>query len=262
MQYCPSLESAKIPFTLPMTETKTTVLVFGFSFPFSAGFQGKSGFSFAKKWFLFLASVLPKRRGWGICPRRGGGCMPTPNMTGRRFHRTTEVIPRRPWKSQSRFASRPIQLSINKGMRGARARARHDVALPPFISIVPSPGRPVVFRCKKSKEIQHKELWAPKTPPPLKILYVGLFPVFWREKRPQHKELRGQRSLEGGGGSGRGGFLPKLFMFMLVFGSWRIKFLPQGASKYAPRPPGLPWKMPLARYGGGEYHFHLEDRMS
>ena len=29
------LESAKIPFTLPMSKTKTMVLVFGFSFPFS-----------------------------------------------------------------------------------------------------------------------------------------------------------------------------------------------------------------------------------
>ena len=46
-----TLESAKIPFTLPMAKTKTMVLVFGFSFPFSAGFQGKSGFSFGKKWF-------------------------------------------------------------------------------------------------------------------------------------------------------------------------------------------------------------------
>ena len=45
------LESAKIPFTLPMGKTKTMVLVFGFSFPFSAGFQGKSGFSFGEKWF-------------------------------------------------------------------------------------------------------------------------------------------------------------------------------------------------------------------
>ena len=34
-------ESAKIPFTLRMAKTKTMVLVFGFSFPFSAGFQGK-----------------------------------------------------------------------------------------------------------------------------------------------------------------------------------------------------------------------------
>ena len=31
----------------------------------------------------------------------------TPNMTGQRFHRTTEVIPCRPWKSRSPFASRP-----------------------------------------------------------------------------------------------------------------------------------------------------------
>ena len=29
-----------------MAKTKTMVFVFGFSFPLSAGFQGKSGFSF------------------------------------------------------------------------------------------------------------------------------------------------------------------------------------------------------------------------
>ena len=62
----PTLESAKIPFTLRMAKTKTMVLVFGFSFPFSAGFQGKSGFSFGRKWFYFLVSVLPQRRGWGL----------------------------------------------------------------------------------------------------------------------------------------------------------------------------------------------------
>ena len=45
------LEGAKIPFTLPTAKTKTMVLVFGFNFPFSAGFQGKSGRSFGKKWF-------------------------------------------------------------------------------------------------------------------------------------------------------------------------------------------------------------------
>ena len=57
------VEGAKWPFTLPMAKTKPMVLVFGFSFPFSAGFQGQVvlvsgkvvlvfGFSF---WFQFLA---------------------------------------------------------------------------------------------------------------------------------------------------------------------------------------------------------------
>ena len=27
--------------------------------------------------------------------------------------------------------------------------------------------------------------WGPPRPPPLEVLYVGIFPVFWREKRPQ-----------------------------------------------------------------------------
>ena len=35
-------------------------------------------------------------------------------MTGRRFHRTTEAIPRRPWKAKSPFASRPIQIGIKR----------------------------------------------------------------------------------------------------------------------------------------------------
>ena len=67
----------------------------------------------------------------------------TPKMTGRRFHRTTEMIPHRPWKAKSPFASRPIKISINKGTRGVRAR--YDAVLLPFISIVRSPGRPVIL---------------------------------------------------------------------------------------------------------------------
>ena len=43
-------DGAKIPFTFPMAKTQTMVLVFGFSLPFSASFQGKSGFSLEKKW--------------------------------------------------------------------------------------------------------------------------------------------------------------------------------------------------------------------
>ena len=37
---------------------------------------------------------------------------------------------------------------------------------------------------KAHEDIQHKEIGAPKTPP-FEILYVGLFAVFRREKRPQ-----------------------------------------------------------------------------
>ena len=42
------------------------VLVFSFSFPFPAGFQGKSGFSFGRSGFSFWFQFLPERRGWGI----------------------------------------------------------------------------------------------------------------------------------------------------------------------------------------------------
>ena len=42
-----------MPFTLLMAKTKAMVLVFGFSFPVSACFQGKSGFSFGKVGLVF-----------------------------------------------------------------------------------------------------------------------------------------------------------------------------------------------------------------
>ena len=66
----------------------------------------------------------------------------TPNMTGRRLPRTMEVIPRHPWKSKSPCASRPTKASIIKGTQGVRVR--YDTVLPPSISIVWSPGRPVI----------------------------------------------------------------------------------------------------------------------
>ena len=44
---------------------ETMVLVFGFGFPFSAGFQGKSGFSFGQKWFKFLSSAFASEVGLG-----------------------------------------------------------------------------------------------------------------------------------------------------------------------------------------------------
>ena len=49
-------------------------------------------------------------------------------MTGRRVHRTTEVITCRPWKSKSPFASRHVKISIRKGTRGVRTRC--DTLLP------------------------------------------------------------------------------------------------------------------------------------
>ena len=59
------LEIAQIPFTLPMAKTKAMVLVLVFSFPFSAGFQGKSGFSFGKL-ILVFAFTLCLRAGVGV----------------------------------------------------------------------------------------------------------------------------------------------------------------------------------------------------
>ena len=87
-----------------------------------------------------------------------------PNMTGRRFHRTAEAIPRQPWKSKSPFAYRCMKISIKRGTRGARAR--YDVALPPFISVVRSPGRPVTLvtdLCMFVKWMPTKKAPKPKT---------------------------------------------------------------------------------------------------
>ena len=67
----------------------------------------------------------------------------TPNMTGRRFHRTMEMIPARPWQSKSPSVSTPIKQSTKQG--NARVRARYGAELPPFISTVRCPGRPVIL---------------------------------------------------------------------------------------------------------------------
>ena len=72
-------------------------------------------------------------------------------MAGRRFHRTTEMIPHRPWKAKSPFAfgSKPIKISINKGTLGVRVR--YDAVLLPFMSIVRRPGRPVIWVPDKNR---------------------------------------------------------------------------------------------------------------
>ena len=61
----------------------------------------------------------------------------TPNMTGRRFHRTTEWIPRHSCKAKT-----PLLVTIKTGTRGVRMR--YDTVLLPFISIVQCPCRPVI----------------------------------------------------------------------------------------------------------------------
>ena len=68
-----------------------------------------------------------------------------PNMTGGRFHRTTEAIPRRPWKSKSPFASGPMKISIKRGTRGGRGTTRY------FLHSFPSCGPPVI-----------QSYWSPK----------------------------------------------------------------------------------------------------
>ena len=50
----------------------------------------------------------------------GGETYSTANMTGRRFHRTMEMIPALPWKSTSPSVSTPIKKSTKQGdARGA-----------------------------------------------------------------------------------------------------------------------------------------------
>ena len=71
------------------------------------------------------------------------GFSSTSNMTGQRFHCTREAILRRPWKSKSPFVYRPVKTSTNEVTQ--RVRTRHDAALLPLISIVWSPGRPVIW---------------------------------------------------------------------------------------------------------------------
>ena len=113
-------------------------------------FQAKLKFSieieiFNRDWFFSIFGPrgikMPLRALW-VGGRLRYPCLPTPfpilrlvfstpNMTGRGFHRTTEVIPHRPWKP---LASRPLKISKNTGPQGVHAR--YDAALPPIISIV------------------------------------------------------------------------------------------------------------------------------
>ena len=70
----------------------------------------------------------------------------TPNMTGPRFHRTTEAMPRCPWKSNSSnpFVSNPIKQVKQGDTRGA-SEVRHSTSsIHLIISIVWSPGPPVI----------------------------------------------------------------------------------------------------------------------
>ena len=57
----------------------------------------------------------------------------TPNMTGWRFHRTTEAMPRDPWKAQSPFASRPIKTSLKKDTRGASTTPSLTLCFAPVV---------------------------------------------------------------------------------------------------------------------------------
>ena len=107
------------------------------------GFGGFDGFGGSAKHLalllLLLQNTVPRGSRDGF---DGFGGFSTPNMTVRRFHRTTEANPRRPWKAKNPFASRPIKVSINKGTRGVRTR--YDTVPLPFISIARCPGRPVI----------------------------------------------------------------------------------------------------------------------
>ena len=71
-----------------------------------------------------------------------------PNMTGQRFHRTMEMIPPPAPGSLKALLFPPLLNNVeNKGTQGVRAR--YGAELPPFISIVRYPGRPVVLGMEK-----------------------------------------------------------------------------------------------------------------
>ena len=57
----------------------------------------------------FVLLSLDKMQNSAACHGRTS----TPNMTGRRFHRTTEATPPPPWKAKRSFDSRPIKACIN-----------------------------------------------------------------------------------------------------------------------------------------------------
>ena len=68
----------------------------------------------------------------------------TPNMIGRRFDRTMEMIPRLPHGSLKALLFPPLKNNVeNKESQGVRAR--YGAELPPFIAIVRSPGRRVTL---------------------------------------------------------------------------------------------------------------------
>ena len=77
------------------------------------------------------------------------------------FHRTTEVIPRRPWKSTSPFASRAVKICKNERTQGVRERL--------FLHSFPS-CRPVisVTKWRSSQDWSAAELSAPKSRIPVR----------------------------------------------------------------------------------------------
>ena len=71
----------------------------------------------------------------------------TPNMTGRRFHRAMDIIPPAPGSLKGLLFPPLLNKVQNKGMQGVQARSCAE--LPPFISIVRHPGRPVILGMEK-----------------------------------------------------------------------------------------------------------------
>ena len=117
--------------------------------------------------FLFVFSIANNRKSLGHQrPNPRLSChVSSPNMTGRRFHRATEVIPRRPWKSKSPFASKPIKTSKNNTRTqgwGARGTTRY------FLHSFPSCSPPVYMG----------------KPGTIGQFFRALFPSTWRTLSP------------------------------------------------------------------------------
>ena len=87
-------------------------------------------------------------------------------MTGRKFHRTKEVIPRRPWKSKTPFLSRPTKTSIKYADARGACEVQHSISSIHFHCTVHR--RPVISVIEKqTKKETHKQI------------VRGVLPGFW-----------------------------------------------------------------------------------
>ena len=108
--------------------------------------------------------------------------MPTPNITGRSFHRTMNMISALPCSLKALL----IQPLLTKyKIRGQGVRARYDTELPPLIFFVGHPGCPVMTSSCCSFDpsfgcgfCQNMEVWIGHKPRG-RTLQQGVLSTFW-----------------------------------------------------------------------------------